>query len=65
METTKAIEFKVRRGTRVNIVEVDDLEGGTDASLTTEDDKRIKIHVKRVHGKPGISSRVVDIIMCG
>lgn len=60
----KEIEVKVRKGTKVNVVEEDPGEG-CDASVTTEDDKKLRIHVKRVHGKPGVSSKVVDVLMCG
>lgn len=62
---TSEIEVKVLKGVKVNVVEVEEIEDGAAASITSEDDKKLKVHVKRLHGKPGVSSKVVDVIMCG
>ena len=59
------INLEVKKGVKVNIVEVDDVGDGADASVTTEDDRKLKVHVKRIHGEQGKSSKVVDVIMCG
>lgn len=62
---TDPIEIKVKRGTKFNIIEVDDIEEGYDAAVNTTDDRRLKVHVKRLSDNPGVSSRVVDVLMCG
>lgn len=63
MEQT--IEIQVKRGTKVNLVEVDDLEEGYNATIRTADDKKLKVQVVRMEQQSGISSRVVDVVMCG
>ncbi|BBB58335.1 hypothetical protein UNDKW_0062 [Undibacterium sp. KW1] len=59
------IEIQVKRGTKVNLVEVDDIENDYHATIRTADDKKLKVQVTRIDKNPGISSKVVDVVMCG
>jgi hypothetical protein len=59
------IVIRVKRGTRLSVEEVDTVEGGADAHFTTTDEHKLRISVKRVEGSNRVSSRVVDMTMCG
>lgn len=59
------IDIQVKRGTKINVVEVDDLDEGYDATIKTSDDKKLKVQVTRLDQTPGVSSKVVDVVMCG
>lgn len=61
----KTIDIQVKRGTKVNLIEVDEIEDGYNATIRTGDDKKLKVQVMRLEQKPGISSKVVDVVMCG
>ncbi len=65
MYNEKPIEIQVPRGSKVNIVEVDKIEGDFAAAIVTNDQNRLRVHVKRLNEEAGLSSRVVDITMCG
>lgn len=65
MKTEHPLEIQVPRGTKVNVVEVDKLEGDFAAAVVTNAQNRLRVRVKRLNEEIGVSSRVVDITMCG
>jgi hypothetical protein len=56
-----AISIKVKRGTKVDIKEVDTLEG--DRELVAETPKNLKVAIHRV--EPGGAGSASTITMCG
>jgi hypothetical protein len=62
----QALGLKVRKGTVYRVEEVDDVEEGAIAHITTSEESRLRVSVKQVAPKEErLSSRVVDITMCG
>ena len=59
------IEIQVKRGTKIKMVEVDSIENDYHATIRAADDKKLKVQITRLDQKPGISSKVVDVVMCG
>lgn len=59
------IVVQVRKGVPYRIEEVDVVDNNADAHVVTGDDKKLRVSVKRVEGSNRVSSKVVDITMCG
>lgn len=61
------IVIQVKKGVPYRIQEVDEVLDGSDAHIVTSEDRKLRVTVKQIAEKKttGISSRVVDITMCG
>ncbi|MCX7094062.1 MAG: hypothetical protein NTY50_11510 [Methylobacter sp.] len=58
--------IQVKKGVPYKIEELDEVLDGASAHVTTTDESKLRVSVKRVsENAPGISSRVVDVTMCG
>jgi hypothetical protein len=58
--------IRVKKGVPYKVEEADRIEGDACAHVTTTDESKLRVSVKQVSKRTaGVSSRVVDVTMCG
>ena len=65
-ERDQPIVLQVKKGVKYTVEEVDEVLDGATAHITTSDESKLRVSIKQLAPKAaGVSSRVVDVTMCG